>query len=58
MAKLRLQNFIIERNQNNELYINNINCLDKLYIGKSSEIICINELDNGEVVFIKKNLNQ
>lgn len=58
MAKLRLQNFIIERNQNNELYINSINCQDKLYIGKSSEIICINELENGEVVFIKKTLNQ
>ena len=58
MASLRLQNFIIERMPNNDIYVSHFNGKDKIFVGKSNEVMCINELENGELVFIKKSLKQ
>ena len=58
MASLHLQNYIINRDNTNKLFVSKPNGFDKTYIGKSSEIMCIKELDNGELIFIKKTLDK
>ncbi len=58
MAKLYLQKYVIERNPKNKLFVSKFNGKNKLYIGISREISYISELENGELVFIIKNLNK